>query len=130
MVLRFNKVHRFLQRCNCCTDLEGKRTRPSDSVCPVRTHNYIVWKTTNEQGVEKLDRTRPFNQAQNKPRRTLDGHSSPVRTVALWTGTWTWSRGEVVCNVCGLIADDNLIDPGAEWTNRDHGEDRAAQERR
>ena len=35
------------------------------------------------------------------------------------------SRGEVVCNVCGLIADDNLIDPGAEWTNRDRGEDRA-----
>ena len=25
------------------------------------------------------------------------------------------SRGEIVCNDCGLVIDDNTIDPGAEW---------------
>ncbi len=35
------------------------------------------------------------------------------------------TRGEVVCSMCGLVAEENLIDPGAEWTNSDRGEDRA-----
>ncbi len=28
-------------------------------------------------------------------------------------------RGEIVCGECGLVVDENLIDPGAEWSN--HG---------
>lgn len=72
-----------------------------------------------------MDRTFPHNQAQNKPRRTLDGHSSPCEDCGAVDWHMDMSRGEVVCNVCGLIADDNLIDPGAEWTNHERGEDRA-----
>ncbi|DAC34510.1 MAG TPA: hypothetical protein D7I05_03790, partial [Candidatus Poseidoniales archaeon] len=72
-----------------------------------------------------MDRPHAKNQAQNKPRRTLDGHSSPCEDCGAVDWHMDMTRGEVVCNVCGLIADDNLIDPGAEWTNRDRGEDRA-----
>ena len=25
------------------------------------------------------------------------------------------TRGEVTCGDCGLVLDDNIIDPGAEW---------------
>jgi transcription initiation factor TFIIB len=35
------------------------------------------------------------------------------------------SRGEITCEDCGLVAEENVPDPGAEWTNRDNGEDRS-----
>ena len=35
------------------------------------------------------------------------------------------TRGEVTCNSCGLVVEENVPDPGAEWTQRDRGEDRS-----
>ena len=35
------------------------------------------------------------------------------------------TRGEIICNSCGLVVEENVIDPGAEWTNRDKTEDRS-----
>ena len=34
-------------------------------------------------------------------------------------------RGETICAECGYVAAENMIDPGAEWTNHSGGEDRS-----
>jgi len=34
-------------------------------------------------------------------------------------------RGETICSECGFVAAENMIDPGAEWTNHSGGEDRS-----
>ena len=35
------------------------------------------------------------------------------------------ARGETICSECGFVAAENMIDPGAEWTNHSTGEDRS-----
>ena len=35
------------------------------------------------------------------------------------------SRGETTCGTCGYVAVQNMIDPGAEWTNHSDGDDRS-----
>ena len=35
------------------------------------------------------------------------------------------SRGETTCGTCGYVALQNMIDPGAEWTNHSDGDDRS-----
>ena len=34
-------------------------------------------------------------------------------------------RGETVCSDCGYVAEENMIDPGAEWVNHSEGNDRS-----
>ena len=34
-------------------------------------------------------------------------------------------RGETSCAVCGFVAAQNMIDPGAEWVNHSDGADRS-----
>jgi len=34
-------------------------------------------------------------------------------------------RGETICSECGYVAAENMIDPGAEWTNHSGGDDRS-----
>ena len=34
-------------------------------------------------------------------------------------------RGETVCSECGYVANENMIDPGAEWVNHSNGDDRS-----
>ena len=34
-------------------------------------------------------------------------------------------RGETSCAVCGFVAAQNMIDPGAEWINHSNGDDRS-----
>ena len=34
-------------------------------------------------------------------------------------------RGETICSDCGYVASENMIDPGAEWTNYSDGNDRS-----
>ena len=34
-------------------------------------------------------------------------------------------RGETSCSVCGYVAEENMIDLGAEWTNHSEGKIRA-----
>ena len=31
------------------------------------------------------------------------------------------ARGETTCGTCGFVAAQNMIDPGAEWTNHSDG---------
>lgn len=58
-------------------------------------------------------------------RRTIEGHTKPC----VECGAVDWDldavRGEVACNSCGLVVEDNVIDPGAEWTNHNDGQDRS-----
>lgn len=35
------------------------------------------------------------------------------------------ARGETICAECGYVAAENMIDPGAEWTNHSGGNDRS-----
>ena len=34
-------------------------------------------------------------------------------------------RGETICAECGYVAAENMIDPGAEWTNHSSGDDKS-----
>ena len=58
-------------------------------------------------------------------RRTLDGHTRPCEDCGAVNWDFDISRGEITCGDCGLVAEENVPDPGAEWTNRDNGEDRS-----
>lgn len=59
----------------------------------------------------------------NVPRRTV-GNSKPCDECGLIAWEEDAGRGEVVCGGCGLVVEDSMIDPGAEWTNYD-GPDRS-----
>jgi transcription initiation factor TFIIB len=63
--------------------------------------------------------------AKTSVRRTVAGHTTPCDDCGAVDWDMDTTRGEVVCSMCGLVAEENLIDPGAEWTNSDRGEDRA-----
>ena len=50
-------------------------------------------------------------------KRIVDGHTKPCEEC----GDTNWksdnSRGEVSCDSCGLVVEEDTIDPGADWTN-------------
>ena len=58
-------------------------------------------------------------------RRVLDGHTKPC----IECGDIDWvadvSRGEISCGGCGLVVEENVIDPGIDWTNHDSTTDRS-----
>ena len=58
-------------------------------------------------------------------RRVLDGHTKPCEECGVVDWQLDDTRGEIICNSCGLVVEENVIDPGAEWTNRDKTEDRS-----
>ena len=58
-------------------------------------------------------------------RRTLEGHTRPCEECGAVNWDFDITRGEITCGDCGLVAEENVPDPGAEWTNRDNGEDRS-----
>jgi len=63
--------------------------------------------------------------AERPSRRTLDGHTRPCEDCGAVNWNLDISRGEITCGDCGLVVEENVPDPGAEWTNRDNGEDRS-----
>ena len=52
-------------------------------------------------------------------RRVVDGHTRPCDECGVVDWQMDDTRGEIICNSCGLVVEENVIDPGAEWTNRD-----------
>ena len=58
-------------------------------------------------------------------RRVLEGHTRPCEECAAVDWSMDMTRGEVTCNSCGLVVEENVPDPGAEWTQRDRGDDRS-----
>lgn len=57
--------------------------------------------------------------------RKLLGHEGPCEEC----GAIEWDlddvRGEVICQACGLVAESDVIDKGAEWVNHGDGPDRS-----
>tara|TARA_B100000029_G_C17560946_1_gene953335 strand:+ start:722 stop:1765 length:1044 start_codon:yes stop_codon:yes gene_type:complete len=57
--------------------------------------------------------------------RKMVGHEGPCDEC----GAIEWDlddvRGEVVCQACGLVAESDVIDKGAEWVNHGDGPDRS-----
>ena len=70
-------------------------------------------------------KARPGFGAERPSRRVLDGHTKPCEDCGAVNWNFDVSRGEITCEDCGLVAEENVPDPGAEWTNRDNGEDRS-----
>ncbi len=60
----------------------------------------------------------------NKERKTI-GQSKPC----IDCGDINWSldetRGEVYCDSCGTVVEENVIDEGPEWTNYSDGQDKS-----
>ncbi|HIF46359.1 MAG TPA: transcription initiation factor IIB family protein [Candidatus Poseidoniales archaeon] len=61
--------------------------------------------------------TRTGMGASRPSRRIVAGHTRPCAECGLVDWKLDDSRGEVSCNSCGLVVEENVIDPGAEWTN-------------
>ena len=63
----------------------------------------------------------------SRPSRTRSTES--VRGSCRICGSSSWDadeiRGETVCSDCGYVAEENMIDPGAEWVNHSDGNDRS-----
>ena len=55
--------------------------------------------------------------AQRPHKATVEGHTSPCTDCGDTNWSNDISRGEVSCGTCGLVVEENTIDPGAEWTN-------------
>ena len=58
-------------------------------------------------------------------RRITEGHTGVCSECGLIDWKTDQSRGEVSCGYCGLVVEENSIDPGAEWTNHDNVTDRS-----
>jgi len=72
----------------------------------------------NNQSKMDIDFERPI-------RRTLEGHTRPCEECFAVDWNMDEKRGEIVCNSCGLVVEENVIDPGAEWINGDSGQDKS-----
>ena len=85
-------------------------------------------KVANEEAAERNERTRHDGfepSARPSQTRSTVGHSEPCDEC----GATLWEddeiRGEVVCGGCGLVVEDHVIDPRAEWVNHGDGPDRS-----
>ena len=79
---------------------------------------------------ESTDRTRTTTErrglgGQRPSRRTVTGHTEPCEECAAVDWNQDDDRGEVTCNQCGLVVEETMIDPGAEWTNHDNVTDKS-----
>jgi len=63
--------------------------------------------------------SQPFGASRPSQQRRTVGMNEPCSDCGSVSWDEDLERGEVVCGLCGLVADENLIDPGAEWTNYD-----------
>ncbi|MGB1935111.1 MAG: TFIIB-type zinc ribbon-containing protein, partial [Candidatus Poseidoniaceae archaeon] len=58
-------------------------------------------------------------------RRVVDGHTKPCIECGVLDWSVDNSRGEISCGGCGLVVEENVIDPGIDWTNHDNTTDRS-----
>jgi transcription initiation factor TFIIB len=57
----------------------------------------------------------------SKKQRRTDGQAEPCEHCGANEWDTDMSRGEIVCSSCGFVAEQNMIDPGAEWVNHSDG---------
>ena len=86
-------------------------------------------KQNTQADTDAMNRNSPPARGREQPdhtvRRTLEGHTRPCEECGAVDWQLDDSRGEITCNSCGLVVEENVIDPGAEWTNRDRSQDRS-----
>ena len=63
-------------------------------------------------------KARPGFGAERPSRRVLEGHTRPCEDCGAVNWDFDITRGEITCEDCGLVVEENVPDPGAEWTNR------------
>ena len=106
---------------------ETKAVSRGCSIETTDTNYYIGDVVITKPEVEKMSASYRNDKRNNtnSERRVLEGHTSPCEECAAVDWSLDISRGEVTCNSCGLVVEENVPDPGAEWTKRDKGEDRS-----
>ncbi|MDP6906665.1 MAG: TFIIB-type zinc ribbon-containing protein [Candidatus Thalassarchaeaceae archaeon] len=72
----------------------------------------------------KNNRHASIGSARPSQRRT-EGQTQPCKVCSTTEWEEDISRGETYCLGCGSVAEENAIDPGAEWTNHSDGQDRS-----
>lgn len=90
----------------------------------------MVNDTTDRQEEEKKNPQRdnipPRGIPGSRPnRRIVEGHTKACSDCGAIDWNEDNNRGEVSCNSCGLVVDDKVLDPGAEWSNYDNVADRS-----
>ncbi len=80
-------------------------------------------KHTETEATPIVGRSNGLDSTRN-PRRTV-GQTQPCRVCGETEWDEDTSRGETYCVACGNVAEENAIDPGAEWTNHSDGQDRS-----
>ena len=58
-------------------------------------------------------------------RRVVDGHTKPCTECGVLDWMADNNRGEISCGGCGLVVEENVIDPGIDWTNHENSTDRS-----
>jgi len=81
-------------------------------------------KKTDFKQAAKAARSTPIGAGRPSQRRTI-GQTQPCKVC----GATEWDedevRGEAYCAACGNVAEENILDQGAEWTNYSDGQDRS-----
>ena len=84
----------------------------------------MVKEQVESDSQKKNSRKSPIGSGRPSQRRTV-GQTTPCKEC----GATEWHedeiRGETYCVPCGNVAEENAIDPGAEWTNYSDGTDRS-----
>ncbi|MGY8704002.1 MAG: TFIIB-type zinc ribbon-containing protein [Candidatus Poseidoniales archaeon] len=78
--------------------------------------------------VKKISNNRRMSIAPAKRPSTVRNTESISGTCKVCDAT-SWdtdnNRGETICSECGYVAEQNMIDPGAEWINHSGADDRS-----
>ena len=85
----------------------------------------IQSKSTNLDG--KSNSRKKELPSSKRPSRTRGTEAVTGKCKICGSKSWDTDsvRGETICAECGYVAAENMIDPGAEWTNHSGGEDRS-----
>ena len=89
------------------------------------TYDEQTGNGTKRQQMQRDNQARNGFGTTRPSRRTVDGYNSPCEECGVVDWTRDDSRGEISCNSCGVVVEENCIDPGAEWTNHDAINDRS-----
>lgn len=78
-----------------------------------------------EDSKKKSHRKGEFGAGRPSQKLRTTGQTEPCESCGATEWVEDDNRGEVHCGSCGLVVEDAIIDPGAEWTNHGDGNDRS-----
>jgi len=84
----------------------------------------MVEERAESKSKNKKSRKSPIGEGRPSQRRTV-GQTTPCKICGVTEWNEDEVRGETFCGSCGHVAEENAIDPGAEWTNYSDGTDRS-----